>query len=165
MTISAERLNWTFALKNMAGCILRREREGNLAVERIEPNEAAIAAELLQVLAMRLCVTSKDGKTGKGDKRLSRGTLDGTMPLSLRQHKRNSDDARPANGTSGPCTRLPLRGGRWTSARPRRVLLVLAIDLLDEEAQLSKNISTSVSASAEANQQRSPTISRQWLSH
>jgi hypothetical protein len=43
------------------------ERRGDVTVERIEPNEAAIGAELLEMLAMRLCVTAKDVETGKVD--------------------------------------------------------------------------------------------------
>jgi hypothetical protein len=48
---------------------------GQLAIERVEPNEAAIAAELLEVLAVFLRVAAENIESSKVDARLARGAL------------------------------------------------------------------------------------------
>jgi len=49
----------------VARSVLPKKGGGDFAVERVELNEAAIAAELLQVLAVFLGVTAKDIKPAR----------------------------------------------------------------------------------------------------
>jgi len=56
--------------------LINSENLHHLPVEWIEINEAAIAAELLDMLAMGLRVTAKDVETCRADERLIRGALD-----------------------------------------------------------------------------------------
>jgi hypothetical protein len=60
----------------VARSVARCERSGDVTVERIQPNEAAIAAELFEMLAVFLRVAAEDIEACKVDAWLARGSLD-----------------------------------------------------------------------------------------